>query len=60
MSPLNDAYLAVFCEGKDNALVTVTWILYGLSSEQVEAVRRKRAGLFDSLFPTIRPASAPA
>ena len=30
MAPaLNDSYLAIFCEGKGKALVTVTWILYG-------------------------------
>lgn len=49
MPALNDSYLAVFCEGKEGALVTITWILYGLPPEQVEAIRARWTGLADRL-----------
>jgi hypothetical protein len=47
---LNDSYLAVFCEGKGNALVTITWVLYGLPASQVEQVRAHWRALVDRLF----------
>lgn len=55
MPEWNDAYLAVFCEGRTNAMVTITWILYDLPFERIEALRTKWAELFDSLFPQAAP-----
>ena len=48
---LNDSYLAVFCEGKGSALVTITWVLYGLPAGQVEQIRAHWKALVDRLFP---------
>jgi len=50
---LNDSYLAVFCEGKGSALVTITWVLYGLPASQVEQVRGHWRALVDRLFPPV-------
>ena len=57
---LNDAYLAVFCEGKDAAMVTITCILYGLPAAQAAAARAKWEGLLNGLFPKEAQASVPA
>ena len=57
---LNDAYLAVFCEGKDAAMVTITCIVYGLQAAQAAAIRAKWEGLLNRLFPKEAQASVPA
>jgi uncharacterized protein YndB with AHSA1/START domain len=52
IASLNDAYLAIFCEGKEKAMVTVTWILYGLPGDQVDQVRSRWASLMNEIFPS--------
>lgn len=47
---LNDSYLAVFCEGKGSAMVTITWVLYGPPAGQVEQVRGRWRALVGQLF----------
>lgn len=47
---LNDSYLAVFCEGRQGALVTTTWILYGPARERAEGIREHWTRLLDRVL----------
>ncbi len=48
---LADSYLAVFCEGKNNAMVTTSWTLYGFTPEQAEEFKARWTSRLDELFP---------
>ena len=51
MPALYDSYLAIFCEGKERALVTVTWVLYGLTRGEAEDIRAHWTALIERLLP---------
>lgn len=47
---LNDSMIAVFCEGKAGAMVTMTAVLYGLSETRIAQLRERWTALFAQLF----------
>ena len=48
---LNGSDLAIFCEGRNRALVTVMWVLYGLTPENADDIRAHWTGLIEQLLP---------